>query len=163
MGYGWHAYATDEQHAVPRRILHAYHATATEILHSRRDACSTKMDCTADHPQTWHAHCQTSTAHATADVDGPTRRAGCCAHASQARTGSKLQVYSYSQESSSTDGWSSCARSAWSSTPTASCDDPGSGASDCYYVGCCSYARAEADVGREIVSSDPQDAPRSGG
>merc|ERR1712200_376955 len=149
MGYGWHAYATDEQHAVPRRILHAYHATATEILHSSPDACSTKMDCTADHPQTWpachadaaspdawttsrrsqtwHAHCQTSTAHATAD------------------------------------GWSSCARSTWSSTSTASCDDPGSGAADCYYVGCCSYARAEADVGREVVSSDPQDAPRSGG
>merc|ERR1719150_951040 len=81
------------------------------------------------------------------DHDGQARNATCSHGSSTSQAPAEFQIYTYSQEPSSSgdarpDG---CTR--WSPSTTTSCAGSGPGASDCFYVGCCSSTGTEADVG----------------
>jgi len=149
-------------------LLHANHASTSKILHPCPDQSPAKMATTAGCAPPWrnarHGHAQrtspwrstydrsSSRPHGSArtsayDHDGQARNATCSHGSSTSQAPAEFQVYTNSQEPTSSgdarpDG---CTR--WSPSTTTSCAGAGPGASDCFYVGCCSSTGTEADVG----------------
>merc|ERR1712179_704921 len=139
---GW--YATDGD----GWLLHANHASTSKILYPCPDQSSAKMATTAGCAPPWrnarHGHAQRTSPW---DHDGQARNATCSHGSSTSQAPAEFQIYTNSQEPSSSgdarpDG---CTR--WSPSTTTSCAGSGPGASDCFYVGCCSSTGTEADVG----------------
>merc|ERR1712106_726944 len=160
MGHGRHAHAANGRHAADGngRLLHAHHASASEILHPCSDQSSAKMasaaSCSSPRRYARHGNAQRTSprsphgrsssrpngsARTSAhDHDGSPWYAPSPDGSPASQTSAELQVHPHCQESTcSGDAWTDGCP--WrSSTSTTGCACPGTGTSDCLHVGSCS-------------------------